>query len=121
MNMVEIVMDDEKILKDGMYTPAAIQDTLNELFINRKHLRREGNRFIDDHPYDSAGVIMPCMFILAGKQWFRDYVKVMHWYREVKAAISPDGSPVYYEEDVKQNLIDIWEEDRRKEGLPINC
>lgn len=121
MNKVKIIMDNEKIAKEGAYSPAAIHGCLDDLFLNRKHLRKDGDFYIDDDPYDSAGVIMPCIFILAGKQWFRDYVKEMRWYREVKAAVSEDGAPVFYEEDIKKNLIDIWEEDRRKEGLPVNC
>lgn len=115
-NMVEIVMDDEKIVADGVYKLDSVHEIIDDLFINRKGLRKEGNFYIDDDPYDSAGVGMACIFILAEKKWFRTYVKEMRWYRDV-SDISPNAK--YAVEDIKTGLIDEWNNIRRKHGLPI--
>lgn len=116
-NMVEIIMDDEKIKRDGVYDLNDVHHIIDDLFINRKGLRKEGNFYIDDNPYDSAGVGMACIFILARKQWFRDNVKEMRWYRDIRHyGLDHD----YHVEDIKRGLSDNWETERRKQGLPIN-
>ena len=116
-NMVEIIMDDEKIKRDGVYDLNDAHHIIDDLFINRKGLRKEGNFYIDDNPYDSAGVGMACIFIFARKQWFRDNVKEMRWYRDIRHyGLDRD----YHIEDIKHGLIDSWETERRKQGLPIN-
>lgn len=116
-NMVEIIMDDEKIKRDGIYDLNDAHRIFDDLVINRKGLRKEGNFYIDDNPYDSAGVGTACFFILARKQWFRDNVKEMRWYRDIRHyGLDHD----YHVEDIKRGLSDNWETERRKQGLPIN-
>lgn len=115
--MVEIIMDDEKIKRDGVYDLDDVHHIIDDLFISRKGLRKESNFYIDDNPYDSAGVGMACIFILARKQWFRDNVKEMRRYRNIRHyGLDRD----YHIEDIKHGLIDSWETERRKQGLPIN-
>lgn len=60
--MVEIIMDDEKIKRDGIYDLNDVHRIFDDLVINRKGLRKEGNFYIDDNPYDSAGVGAACFF-----------------------------------------------------------
>ncbi len=115
-NKVEIIMDDERIVADGKYSLESVHEIIDDLFINKKGLRKEGNFYIDDDPYDSAGVGMACIFILAKKKWFRDYVKEMRWYQDI-SAISPNAN--YLIEDIKAGVIDTWDEDRKKFGLPV--
>lgn len=69
-NMVEIIMDDEKIKRDGIYDLNDVHRIIDDLFINRKGLRKDGNFYIDDNPYDSADVGMACIFILPESNGF---------------------------------------------------
>lgn len=71
-NKIKLVMDDEKILHDGIYDLNSIHLIIDDLLVNRKGLRKDGNFYIDDNPSDSAGVGMACIFTLAGKKWFRE-------------------------------------------------
>lgn len=79
-NKIKLVMDDEKILHDGIYDLNSIYSIIDDLLVNRKGLRKDGNFYIDDNPGDSAGVGMACIFILAGKKWFRENVKELFWF-----------------------------------------
>lgn len=115
-NKVEIIMDDERIVADGKYSLESVHEIIDDLFINKKGLRKEGNFYIDDDPYDSAGVGMACIFILAKKKWFRDYVKEMRWYQDISHY---GGTARWQVEDIKAGVIDTWEEDRKKFGLPV--
>lgn len=60
---------------------------------------------------------MDCIMELAGKQWFRDSVKEMRWYRDIHH-YGPGND--YHVEDMMKELINGWDEWREKEGLPIN-
>lgn len=82
-NKIKLVMDDEKILHDGIYDLNSIYSIIDDLLVNRKGLRKDGSFYIDDNPSDSAGVGMACIFTLAGKKWFRENVKELFWYRDI--------------------------------------
>lgn len=61
-NKIKLVMDDEKILHDGIYDLNSIYSIIDDLLVNRKGLRKDGSFYIDDNPSDSAGVGMACIF-----------------------------------------------------------
>lgn len=61
-NKIKLVMDDEKILHDGIYDLNSIYSIIDDLLVNRKGLRKDGSFYIDDNPNDSAGVGMACIF-----------------------------------------------------------
>ena len=50
----------QKIKRDGIYDLNDVHRIFDDLVINRKGLRKEGNFYIDDNPYDSAGVRTAC-------------------------------------------------------------
>ena len=53
-NKIKLVMDDEKILHDGIYDLNSIYSIIDDLLVNRKGLRKDGSFYIDDNPSDSA-------------------------------------------------------------------
>ena len=57
-NKIKLVMDDEKILHDGIYDLNSIYSIIDDLLVNRKGLRKDGSFYIDDNPSDSDGVGM---------------------------------------------------------------
>ena len=98
-NKIKLVMDDEKILHDGIYD-------LNSIY-----------SIIDDNPSDSDGVGMACIFTLAGKKWFRENVKELFWYRDI-SHYKLDHR--YKVENAKETVIDTWEAERKANGLSID-
>lgn len=116
-NKIKLVMDDEKIIRDGIYDLDSIHSIIDDLLIKRKGLRKDGNFYIDDNPSDSAGVGMACIFILAGKKWFRENVKELFWYRDI-SHYKLDHR--YNVENAKEIVIDTWEEERKANGLSID-
>lgn len=116
-NKIKLVMDDEKIIRDGIYDLDSIHSIIDDLLIKRKGLRKDGNFYIDDNPSDSAGVGMACIFILAGKKWFRENVKELFWYRDI-SHYKLDYR--YNVENAKEIVIDTWEEERKANGLSID-
>lgn len=116
-NKIKLVMDDEKILHDGIYDLNSIYSIIDDLLVNRKGLRKDGSFYIDDNPSDSAGVGMACIFILAGKKWFRENVKELFWYRDI-SHYKLDHR--YNVENAKEIVIDTWEEERKANGLSID-
>lgn len=116
-NKIKLVMDDEKIIRDGIYDLDSIHSIIDDLLIKRKGLRKDGNFYIDDNLSDSAGVGMACIFILAGKKWFRENVKELFWYRDI-SHYKLDHR--YNVENAKEIVIDTWEEERKANGLSID-
>lgn len=116
-NKIKLVMDDEKIIRDGIYDLDSIHSIIDDLLIKRKGLRKDGNFYIDDNPSDSAGVGMACIFILAGKKWFRENVKELFWYQDI-SHYKLDHR--YNVENAKEIVIDTWEEERKANGLSID-
>ena len=116
-NKIKLVMDDEKIIRDGIYDLDSIHSIIDDLLIKRKGLRKDGNFYIDDNPSDSAGVGMACIFILAGKKWFRENVKELFWYRDI-SHYKLDHR--YKVENAKETVIDTWEAERKANGLSID-
>lgn len=53
-NKIKLVMDDEKILHDGIYDLNSIYSIIDDLLVNRKGLRKDGSFYIDDNPSDGA-------------------------------------------------------------------
>ena len=109
-NKIKLVMDDEKILHDGIYDLNSIYSIIDDLLVNRKGLRKDGSFYIDDNPSDSAGVGMACIFTLAGKKWFRENVKELFWYRDI-SHYKLDHR--YKVENAKETVIDTWEAERK--------
>lgn len=116
-NKIKLVMDDEKILHDGIYDLNSIYSIIDDLLVNRKGLRKDGSFYIDDNPSDSAGVGMACIFTLAGKKWFRENVKELFWYRDI-SHYKLDHR--YKVENAKETVIDTWEAERKANGLSID-
>lgn len=116
-NKIKLVMDDEKILHDGIYDLNSIYSIIDDLLVNRKGLRKDGSFYIDDNPSDSAGVGMACIFTLAGKKWFRENVKELFWYRDI-SHYKLDHR--YKVENAKETVIDTWEVERKANGLSID-
>ena len=46
-NKIKLVMDDEKILHDGIYDLNSIYSIIDDLLVNRKGLRKDGNFYRD--------------------------------------------------------------------------
>lgn len=115
-NKVEVIMDADKIKADGKHSVEGIQSVVDAVFA-KLGLRKEGNFYIDDDPYDSAGAGMACIFALAEEKWFRNYVKKMYWYRDIRHKNLGED---YHIEDIKADVIDKWNENRIKYGLPID-
>ena len=116
-NKIKLVMDDEKILHDGIYDLNSIYSIIDDLLVNRKGLRKDGSFYIDDNPSDSDGVGMACIFTLAGKKWFRENVKELFWYRDI-SHYKLDHR--YKVENAKETVIDTWEAERKANGLSID-
>lgn len=116
-NKIKLVMDDEKIIRDGIYDLDSIHSIIDDLLVNRKGLRKDGSFYIDDNPSDSAGVGMACIFTLAGKKWFRENVKELFWYRDI-SHYKLDHR--YKVENAKETVIDTWEAERKANGLSID-
>ena len=117
-NKIKLVMDDEKILHDGIYDLNSIYSIIDDLLVNRKGLRKDGSFYIDDNPSDSAGVGMACIFTLAGKKWFRENVKELFWYRDI-SHYKLDHR--YKIENAKETVIDTWEDERKANGYLDIC
>lgn len=66
-NMVEVILDDERIKRNGIYELRRVQANVDNVFVEQAGMVKEGNFYIDDHPYDGMGVGMDCIFFLAGK------------------------------------------------------
>lgn len=116
-NKIKLVMDDEKILHDGIYDLNSIYSIIDDLLVNRKGLRKDDSFYIDDNPSDSDGVGMACIFTLAGKKWFRENVKELFWYRDI-SHYKLDHR--YKVENAKETVIDTWEAERKANGLSID-
>ena len=101
-NKIKLVMDDEKIIRDGIYDLDSIHSIIDDLLIKRKGLRKDGNFYIDDNPSDSAGVGMACIFILAGKKWFRENVKELFWYRDISHYRNRRKAPGFIYGDIRR-------------------
>lgn len=116
-NMVEVVMDDDKILADGRYSLESIHEAIDEVFVNRHGLVKEGNFYVDEDPSDSYGAGMSCMLFLCGKPWFRDNVKVLRWHKDIHHY---GQGLTYHVEDVKKDVLKDWDETCRRRGVPID-
>lgn len=116
-NMIEIILDDEKIRREGKYNVRKFHDAVDDVFVNQAGLVKKGNFYVEYEPKNVMGNGMGCIMFLAGKQWFRENVREMRWYRDIHH-YGPGYE--YHVEDVRKELLDDWEEDRRRNGLPIN-
>lgn len=117
-NMVEVVLNDEKIECEGIYNLRKVYASADNVFVEQAGMVKEGNFYIDNNPYDGMGIGMDCIFLLAGKQWFRDCVKELRWYRDIRHY---GNGFEYHMEDIMEEVINDWEPWCIKEGLPVNC
>lgn len=81
MHKLEIVLDEQRIIDDGLIKLEDVDDYLTRLIIETNGLRKEGNFYIEDNPKDGLGEISHIALCLSKQNWFRNYVKVMKCYR----------------------------------------
>lgn len=116
-NMVEIVIDDDKIEREGVYDVQNIHDAVDDVFVRQGGLSKEGNFYVDYDPFDACGEGMACLMFLVGKDWFRHNLKECRWYRDVHH-YGPGFT--YHVEDVIKEILEDWDEFCIRNGVPVN-
>jgi hypothetical protein len=76
MIKMQIIMDDEKIRRDGRYNPLKIQKALDDFFLNKLHVRKGDDGFyLGTGTKSDFGNFGLAMWTLGKKSWFMDNVK----------------------------------------------
>ena len=116
-NMIELIIDDEKIRREGRYDVQNIHNAVDDVLIRQAGMVKDGNFYIEYDPSTPLGIGMPCISFLVGKEWFRACVKEFRWYQDIHEYGNGND---YHVEDIMEEVINDWETDRCRDGLPIN-
>lgn len=81
MNKLELILDEQRIIDDGLIRIDDVNNYLTKLIVETNGLRREGNFYIEENPEDGLGAITHIALCLSKQNWFRNYVKVLKCYR----------------------------------------
>lgn len=81
MHKLELVLDEKRIVDDGLIKLEDVDSYLTKLIVETNGLRREGNFYIEENPKDGLGEITHIALCLSKQNWFRNYVKVMKCHR----------------------------------------
>lgn len=77
----EIQFDNEKIIKDGIYTPESIRKATDEMFVEEFDLVKGENGFYLEKGVEEDYVhFMSAILSLKRQNWFTDYVSKWTWY-----------------------------------------
>ena len=86
MFKMEIALNEEKILRDGIYSPADISSRIDKLF-QHYHIEKQGDGLYVGGDWADHGVTI---MYLNDKAWFMPYVEKWLWYKSKGTTIS-DG------------------------------
>ena len=81
MHKLELILDEQRIIDDGLIRIDDVNNYLAKLIVETNGLRREGNFYIEENPEDGLGAITHIALCLSKQNWFRNYVKVLKCYR----------------------------------------
>lgn len=81
MHKLELILDERRIIDDGLIRIDDVNNYLTKLIVETNGLRREGNFYIEENPEDGLGAITHIALCLSKQNWFRNYVKVLKCYR----------------------------------------
>lgn len=81
MHKLELILDEQRIIDDGLIRIDDVNNYLTKLIVETNGLRREGNFYIEENPEDGLGAITHIALCLSKQNWFRNYVKVLKCYR----------------------------------------
>lgn len=81
MKKMQVVLDREKILREGRYSPEALQACVDDLFVNKNRLVKgeDGFYYPNDHEDGFVG-FMRCALSLGEADFFLDNVETWLWY-----------------------------------------
>lgn len=81
MHKLELILDEQRIIDDGLIRIDDVNNYLAKLIVETNGLRREGNFYIEENPEDGLGAITHIALCLSKQNWFRNYAKVLKCYR----------------------------------------
>lgn len=81
MHKLELILDEQRIIDDGLIRIDDVNNYLTKLIVETNGLRREGNFYIEENPEDGLGAITHIALCLSKQNWLRNYVKVLKCYR----------------------------------------
>lgn len=97
--MCEVQFDNEKIIKDDIYTPESVRQATDEMFVDKFDLVKGENGFYYEKGCDEDFIhFMSAILSLRLSDWFMKYVSKWLWY-------NPDNC--VYPEDMIAALKDI--------------
>lgn len=89
----EVQFDNEKIIRDGIYTPESIRKATDEMFVDEFNLVKGADGFYyekgDDEDFTN---FWSAILSLKRQKWFMTYVSKWIWYNSDDAADPSDFS-----------------------------
>ncbi len=81
MKKMQIVLDEEKVLREGMHDLDKMQALIDEILVDEGKLVKGENGFYYPNDYEDGFVaFMSSAFILGDYDWFLDNVDTWLWY-----------------------------------------